>query len=147
MKGAAVAKESDLYKNLLSALGQFGDPYVSLLVESYEPRFFRLAATLQIATEYLPEKVRSEVEGLLRERFSFEARNFGQPVHQSEVIGLIQSVRGVLSVIVREFYRSDLPVSIEPRLPAALPQFSGGKACAAELLTLDPRPLQLEVTQ
>jgi predicted phage baseplate assembly protein len=147
MNGAAVTKESDLYKNLLSALRQFGDPHASLLVESYEPRFFRLAATLQIEPDYLPEKVRAEVEALLRERFSFDARDFGQPVHQSEVIGLIQNVPGVASVAVREFYRSDLAVSIEPRLAAARPQLGGDKLFAAELLTLDPRPLQLEVTQ
>jgi hypothetical protein len=147
MNGAAVTKESDLYKNLLSALRQFGDPHASLLVESYEPRFFRLAATLQIAPDYLPEKVRAEVEALLRERFSFDARDFGQPVHQSEVIGLIQNASGVASVAVREFYRSDLAVSIEPRLAAARPQLGGDKLFAAELLTLDPRPLQLEVIQ
>ena len=145
VEGAAVTEE--LRRKLLEALRQFGDPNAPLEVKSYEPRFFRLAATLQVAPEYLPEKVRAEVEALLRDRFSFDAREFGQPVHQSEVIGLIQNVRGVVSVTVKEFYRSDQAVGVEPRLPAARPQLGGDKLFAAELLTLDPRPLQLEATQ
>jgi hypothetical protein len=143
--GDAVA--ADLRKDLLAALRQFGDPQVALDVKSYEPRFFRLAATLQVAPDYLPEKIRAEVEAQLRSRFSFDARDFGQPVHQSEVIGLMQNVRGVVSITVREFYRSDQAVSIEPHLQAARPQLGGAKLFAAELLTLDPRPLQLEVTR
>jgi len=146
VRGAAVAKESETYKNLLAALRQFGDPNVSLLAESFEPRFFRLAAAIQIAPDYLPDKVRAEVEARLREQFSFDARDFGQPVHQSEVIGLIQNTRGVVSVTVRGFYRSDQTPGIEARLAAARPELSGDKLFAAELLTLDPRPLELEAT-
>jgi len=140
--GAAVTEE--LRGKLLEALRQFGDPNAPLEVKSYEPRFFRLAATLQVAPEYLPDKVVAEVEALLRDSFSFEAREFGQPVHKSEVIGLIQNVPGVVSVTLNEFYRSDQAATVEPRLPAARPQLGGAKLFAAELLTLDPRPLQIE---
>jgi hypothetical protein len=143
--GAAVTEE--LRGKLLEALRQFGDPNAPLEVKSYEPRFFRLAAAVQVAPDYLPEKVVAEVDALLRDRFSFDAREFGQPVHRSEVIGLIQNVGGVVSVTVNEFYRSDQAAGVEVRLPAARPQLGGDKLFAAELLTLDPRPLQLEATQ
>jgi hypothetical protein len=143
--GAPVTEE--LRGKLLEALRQFGDPNAPLEVKSYEPRFFRLAAAIQVAPDYLPEKVVAEVDALLRDRFSFDAREFGQPVHRSEVIGLIQNVAGVVSVTVKEFYRSDQAAGVEVRLPAARPQLGGDKLFAAELLTLDPRPLQLEVTQ
>jgi hypothetical protein len=145
VNGAAVTEE--LRGKLLGALRQFGDLNAPLEVKSYEPRFFRLAATLQVAPDYLPVKVLAEVEARLRDRFSFDSREFGQPVHQSEVIGLIQNVRGVVSVTVKEFYRSDQAAGVEPRLPAARPQLGGDKLFAAELLTLDPRPLQLEAQQ
>jgi len=143
--GAAVSDE--LRGKLLAAMQEFGDPHAALDVKSYEPRFFRLAATLEIAPDYLSEKVLAEVETQLRQRFSFEARDFGQPVQKSEVVGLIQNVRGVVSVNVTGLYRSDSPPSVEPRLAAARPQLGGDKLFAAELLTLDPRPLQLEVTK
>lgn len=142
VNGAAVTEE--LRGKLLTALRQLGDPNAPLEVKSYEPRFFRLASTLQVAPDHLPEKVRAEVEALLRDRFSFDAREFGQPVHKSEIIGLIQNVRGVVSVTVREFHRSDQAVTVEPRLAAARPQLGGDKIFAAELLMLDPRPLQIE---
>jgi predicted phage baseplate assembly protein len=143
INGAAVSE--DLRGRLLEALAEFGDPNAPLEVKNYEPRFFRLAATLEIAPEYLPESVLAEVETQLRTQFSFDAREFGQPVHQSEVISLIQNVPGVVSVSLREFYRSDQPAGIETRLPAARPQLGGDTLFAAELLTLDSRPLDLEV--
>jgi predicted phage baseplate assembly protein len=145
--GAEVSEDSELYKNLLAALRQFGDPSVSLLLESYQARFFALAGDLQIAPDYLPDKVRSEVEKQLRERYSFDAREFGQPVQLSEVISVMQNVRGVTSVNVREFYRSDQPPDRLPRLAAARPQPGGDQIFAAELLTLDPRPLGLGTSQ
>ena len=84
--GAEVPGDSALYKNLLTAMRQAGDPTVPLLVESYEPRLFRLSAAIKVHPDYLPEKVLAAVEQRLRESFSFEARTFGQPVHLSEVI-------------------------------------------------------------
>jgi hypothetical protein len=56
-------------------------------------------------------------------------------------------VRGVTSVNVREFYRSDQPPDRLPRLAAARPQPGGDQIFAAELLTLDPRPLGLGTSQ
>jgi len=137
----------DLRATLLTSLLQFGDPNAAVEVSSYEPRFFRLSATLTIADDYLPAKVRAEVETQLREHFSFDARQFGQPVHQSEVIAVIQNVPGVVSTTMTEFYRSNEPAGIHPHLAAASPQLGGDKLLAAELLTLDPQPLPLEVTQ
>jgi predicted phage baseplate assembly protein len=145
VNGEPVAQ--DLRETLLTSLREFGDPNAAIEVSSYQPRFFRLAATLRVADDYLPENVRADVETQLRERFSFDAREFGQPVHQSEVIGLIQNVRGVVSTTVTEFYRSDETTDVHPRLPAARPQLGGDQLVAAELLTLDPSPLQLGVVQ
>lgn len=144
-KGEEVKKDSPLYKNLLAAMRQAGDPTVPLSIESYQQRLFRLSAAIQVHPDYLPEKVLAEVEQKLRESFSFEARTFGQPVHLSEVIAVIQNVRGVKAVDVNELYRSDQPAKLNPRLEAAAPQPVGDKVFAAELLTLDPSPLGLEV--
>jgi predicted phage baseplate assembly protein len=144
-QGAEVPSNSALAINLLTAMRQASDPTVPLELASYQPRFFRLSAAVQVHADYVPEKVLAAVEQQLRERFSFEARSFGQPVHSSEVIAAIQSVRGVVAVDLNELYRTDQSASANPRLEAAAPRPGGSKVFAAELLTIDPRPLDLEV--
>ena len=145
-KGAEVKSDSTLYENLLKAMREAGDPTVPLLVQSYVPSLFRLEAAVKVDPDYLPEKVLAEVEGKLRESFSFEARSFGQPVNLSEVVAVMHSVRGVLAVDVNAFYRGETPdPKPKPRLEAKRPQPGGDKLFAAELLTLDPRPLNLGV--
>ena len=144
-KGAEVKDDSELYKNLLKAMQEAGDPSVPLLVKSYQSRLFRLSAAVKVNPDFLPDKVLSEVEQKLRNTYSFDARAFGQPVHLSEIIGVIQNVRGVVAVDVNEFYRSDQAVDRKPRIAAAVPQPGDDEIFPAELLTLDPRPLGLEV--
>jgi len=143
--GAEVKADSELYANLVKALRQFGDPGVSLRLASYQPRLFRLSAAIKVDADFLSDKVLAAVEQKLRASFSFEARTFGQPVHLSEIIAVMQNVPGVVAVDVNELYRTDQPAGLSPRLEAAAPRLDGDTVLAAELLTLDPRPLGLEV--
>jgi predicted phage baseplate assembly protein len=158
--GASVPSDSDLYKNLLTAIETCSEPFVPVILHSYDPIFFRVGGTATADPDYLLSDVQADVESALRSTFSFEARDFGQPVHLSEVIATIQNVDGVLDVDVTQFYRSDLtPDSVPPaHITAAVPrptvnQFSRVRlqsddtVSAAQLLTLDGRPLDLEVTQ
>ncbi len=145
-KGAAVATDSSLFSNLLTAIEDAGDPTVPLTVKSYQPRFFRLSAQLKIDPDLLPDKVLEQIEKELRENFSFEARDFGQPVHRSEVIALIQSVTGVVSVNVTHFYRSEESTpTTHLHLVAAVPARGGQDLTPAEILMLDPQPVTFEV--
>jgi predicted phage baseplate assembly protein len=141
--GAEVTPDGDLYKNLLAAMQQVGDPFVPLRVQSYCPAFFRLAAGVKVHPDYLPDKVLTAVEQALRAQFSFTARQFGQPVALSEVVAVIQSVAGVIAVDVDKLYRfDDATAGLKMLLPAAAPQAGDiGTIAAAELLTLDPSPL------
>jgi hypothetical protein len=70
-------------------------------------------------------------------------------VHFSDIVGVMQNVRGVVSVDVIEFHRSDLAAGSTPEvhIAAAAPQPGDTQVLGAELLTLDPRPLTLEVQQ
>ena len=104
----------------------------------------RLDATVKVDPDYLPEKVLAAVEQKLRERFSFEARQFGQPASLSEAIAAMHGVGGVLAVDVNAFYRGET-AELKPRVEARGPRPGGGTLLAAELLTLDPRPLGLQV--
>lgn len=146
--GAPVAEESPLFKNLIAALRDSGDQLVSLKVKSFQPRSFRLTATITVDPNFLPDKVKGEVEQKLFNAFSFEAREFGQPVHLSEVISIMQNVTGVVSVDVDQFYRSDKSPERQPRIAAAVPQpDKDGEVSPAELLMLDPNGLSLEVAK
>ena len=144
-KGAAVASDSFLFSSLLTAIENAGDTVVPFIVKSYQPRFFRLSAQVKLDPEFLPDKVLAQIEQELRERFSFDARDFGQPVHRSEVVALIQGVQGVVSVNVKQFYRSDENPTTHLHLVAAVPAAGGQDLTPAEILMLDPQPLTFEV--
>ena len=143
--GAEVLDGSDLQTKLLGAMRQFGDPLVPLVVKSYQPRFFKITATIKVAPDFLPDIVLTSVEQKLRDTYSFNARAMGQPVHLSEVIGVMRNIAGVVAVDVQEFYRSDQSASKEVHIPAAFPQQGNTTTDPAELLILDPRPVKLGV--
>jgi hypothetical protein len=117
---------------------------VPLAIASYGQRFFRLAAGLRLDPAFDAEKVLAAVEASLREHFAFEPRAFGQPVALSEAIALMQQVKGVVAVDVNAFYRSDEAEQRAALLPAASPRPGSDAVFPAELLTLDPRPVDLE---
>jgi len=143
--GAAVDQGSPLYDHLLAAILSAGDPTVPFSVGSYAPRFFRVSAGLKIDDDYIPDHVVTAVEQELRKRFSFDAREFGQPVSRSEVTTVMQSVSGVVAVDLDELYRSDATSDLNELLEAKAPAAGSEKVFGAELLTLDQRPVKLTV--
>ena len=140
--GAEVKADSDTYTNLLAALQEAGDPFVSLRVKSYRPAYFRFAGKIKVNPDYETDAVLAAVESALRAQFSFGVRAFGQPVFLSEVIATVQAVPGVVAVDVGKLYRADAAATLETRLLAALPEMlADGSVDAAELLMLDAAPL------
>jgi hypothetical protein len=116
---------------------------------------FDVEANVRVDANLLPERVLTAVETMLRARFSFDARSFGQSVALSEVVAVSQGVPGVVAVDVDAFYReckgdNDIavlkdqcvPGESNPRLDARGPRVGAG---GAELLTLNPVPLSLGV--
>lgn len=143
-KGVPVSPDSELYKNLLVAIPKAGVPDVPVTLASYRPRFFRLAAAIQIHPDYLSEKVLDATEQELRTRFSFDERKFGQSVTLSEVISVMQKVEGVLAVDIDYLHRSNEPPTRKHHLRADVPRPGQLHPFPAELLTLDPQPLNLK---
>lgn len=140
--GAGIDSDSDLYKNLLSAMQKAGDPYVPIRVESYRRALFRIAVRVKVNPDYRSEQVLAAVERSLRSHFSFNARDFGQPIMLSEVMAVIQAVCGVQAVDVDKLYRHGEEAKLNSGLAAAAPQAgTSGAVSAAELLLLDPAPL------
>jgi hypothetical protein len=143
--GELVDKNSSLYINLLNAIRNAGDPRVSLTVESYIPAFFQVVANLHIDPAYLADLMKADVESRLRDTFSFAKRKFGQPVSFSEVISCIQNTKGVIAVDIDHLYRSDGEQDLADILESAVPGPANENVIAAELLTLDPRPVDLKI--
>jgi predicted phage baseplate assembly protein len=144
--GAELPETGQTYVNLLAAMRKAGDPHVPLRVQSYRNAFFRLATTVTIEPDAANDVVLAAVETTLRTAFSFDARDFGQPVALSQVLAAIQSIAGVRAVQIGQFFRTDDPngPGLASVLTASVPTSgSEGEPLAAELLTLDPRPLDL----
>lgn len=141
--GAVLDPDSKPYQGLLSAMGKNSIPGVPVAVDSYLPRFFRLTAAVKVDPDYITGDVMKAVEQQLRTTFSFSQRQFGQPVTYSQVVATIQQVAGVIAVDMDELYRSDEPPALQDRLDASMPRPGSTAPLPAELLTLDPRPVDL----
>jgi hypothetical protein len=143
--GAAIESAGQVAGNLLKSLRAAGDPFVPVRVATYRLAEFEVAGTIAVHPDYEAEKVLASVRQALRARFSFDAREFGEPVSLSEIIAAMHSVAGVTAVDVDHLQRTGLsnPVDPAPRLFAELP--AGGAAAdvsAAELLLLAPGNLE-----
>jgi predicted phage baseplate assembly protein len=152
--GSTVDPTANPAQNLVTALTDAGDPWVSIVVASYVDVTFKVAMVLAVQPDYANAfgDVLAAVEAALRGAFGFAPRSFGQSVMFSEVITVAQQVTGVLAVTVTAFYRTDAPAQTPPPvempgLPAQGPQPPKGglAAVGAELLTLDPGPIALSV--
>jgi hypothetical protein len=145
--GAPVLATSDTYRNLQDSLHCYGDPLMPLTLVTYRDSRFRVRLNVKVAADAESEIVLPAIEARLREAFGFEARGFGQGVSVDEVEAIAQNVGGVEAVHVPQLHRSDAPSPIfVPRLYAASPLASLTTVpLAAELLTLDDAPLQLDL--
>lgn len=144
--GAAVADDSVLRNSLVSAMQKSGDAQIPVTLKSYRGMTFRLVADVKVNADYIEQDVLAGVEAALRANFSFTARAFGQPVTLSEVMAVMQNVAGVVAVDINKLYRSDEAEALNSFLPARAPQAGDdAQVLPAELLTLDPVPLELGV--
>ncbi|MFD1875730.1 putative baseplate assembly protein [Hymenobacter bucti] len=148
--GAIVDEQGMLYKNLLQATRQAGDPNVSVVIATYDPVYFQVAASVKVNPDYLPATVLPAVEAALRQQLSFAARDFGQPLAQSTVVAVIQRVPGVVAVELEALFRTDQEdagtgAGLTQPLEATVPRPGDRTVLAAELLLLDPRPVKLRL--
>ncbi len=90
-----IDKNSDLYLNLVQALQQLGDPNVPLQVDLCEVMFIVINARVRLLPDYQWESVEAQIRAILLDTFSFERRDLGQSVFESEVFSAIQGVAGV----------------------------------------------------
>jgi hypothetical protein len=146
--GAALTPASPVWQSLLAALKASGDPHVHVILLPYQASTFRLGIRVKRDPAFEAKAVLGAVEAALRDRYSFDARQLGQPVQQSDVIACAQLVAGVVAVDLTRLYGGTLPlgqttVSEQVRLLASRMRVENGDARPAELLTLAAGPLDL----
>ena len=139
--GATLTSESTIKDDLLKSLRKYGNPRVPVLINSFVPKFFKVEFTIEISSDFLAEKISTEIDEKLHEEFSFENRAFGQAVWKSEVITMIQQIEGIISVDVDALYFFENLSSLHDVLPASLPQYRNNQFTGAELIMLDPNPV------
>lgn len=139
---AKILPGGQTYDKLLAAMRLKGDPYVPLVVKSFEDARFSLTAAVEIDPAYERDLVKAAVTSALLAAFSFEARAFGQRVALSEVMAVMQGVAGVVSVDIDVLARVDGigGSGLTGPLPAVLSNVS---LRGAELLTIDPAKINL----
>ena len=103
MDDAPIDPGSDLFVNLGRALRELGDPFQPVEVEVRDLLILIIEAKIRIHPDYRWETVVSTVRTKLLATFGFEKRDLGQDVTSSEVLSVMQSVRGVAYVDLEAF--------------------------------------------
>ncbi|MCX6048067.1 MAG: putative baseplate assembly protein [Chloroflexi bacterium] len=143
-----IAPTSALFQNLRQAMDAARDPIQPVTVASYKPLFFQLAARLLIDPAYMPEKVLAAATSALSQAYAFGARHFGQPVHEGEVLAIIQNVPGVNALFLEKLYFKGEPPQLQTPLPArGAIRDVDGTLKPAQLLLIDPNGIDLSVLQ
>jgi hypothetical protein len=92
----------------VTSLQDYGNPLISITVQSFLETLFGLSAELQYAptcsTAAARAAVQAQVRQALQQAYSFAERNFGQGVSADEVSTVIQSVPDVLAVNVTSIF-------------------------------------------
>ncbi|MFO1339070.1 MAG: putative baseplate assembly protein [Burkholderiaceae bacterium] len=100
---APIDPTGDLYRNLVTALRQLGDPDLPVQVQVRELLALVLSAKVAVLPDHRWETVATAVRAELLRRFGFGQRALGQGVCTAELIGAIQGVRGVAWVDIDAF--------------------------------------------
>jgi hypothetical protein len=94
---------SDLYRNLVLSLQEFGDPSLPVSVGIRRVRLLVISAAIGLAPDYAWEDVVPLVTGALQTLFAFNNRALGQAAFASESILAAQQVEGVAFVTLKVF--------------------------------------------
>ena len=77
------------------------------MLDSFIKKTFSITAKIKVSEGMLSDKVLMSIKNVILDTFSFEKRQFGQPVTLSEVVTLIQNVQGVIFVDLDELHIDD----------------------------------------
>jgi hypothetical protein len=94
---------SDLFIGLRRALRRLGDPFQPVAIAARELLILAIAARVRIHADYRWDVVVAELRAKLLYAFGFERRDLAQSVASSELLAIMQAVRGVEYVDLDSF--------------------------------------------
>lgn len=143
--GETVPADSDLYKNLKTALDNYSDANQAVFMDSFELLKFNLEANLLIDKDYLEEEVRQAAVSALRAYYSFEERALAQSVSAAEILSLIQKIAGVSAVDLDYLYPAGHSPELAVRLLARDARWNetSQKTLPAQLLVINDDGIKL----
>lgn len=140
------------YTDLKAAIETLRDRARPFMLDSFDRRYFNLSARVRLNPRYLEDTVLAQIRELLLVAFSFEQRGFGQGVSAAELVTLLQSVEGVVSVDLDNFYSVVNPnapgtATLNSVLGSAIARWNMAtqQPTRAQLLLINPAGIQLEV--
>jgi predicted phage baseplate assembly protein len=143
----------DVRQMLGDAIDAARDPSAEVQIDNYELLTFNLEATVQFDSRYRAESVQSDLERSLKDAFSFDRRDFGQPVTAAEIIGVIHQIEGVVAVDLDALSPTSANGSTQPQaleetglasvLPALTARIENGRVSPAQLLLIDASGITL----
>jgi hypothetical protein len=140
---------ADVLANLVDSIAGASDPSQRFTAAAYAQRYFTLSAGLTVDPRYRFADVQAAVAAALLSTFGFDARDLGQSVTAAEIMALVHTVAGVVSVdIVELLPYADDPSPPDPALDA-VPAFAArydvasGTVQPAELLLINPAAVTL----
>jgi WD40 repeat protein len=140
--GEPIPNESPLFSSLAAALDRVRDPAQPLVVESGPMTLapFNLAAGIRVRPGEDAPEVLQATERTLAIAFSATQRQLGQAVAASDVLSVMQGVRGVAGADLTLLFRVGQPAALTDRLPAGVARWDAriGRFVPDELLIVNP---------
>jgi predicted phage baseplate assembly protein len=139
VSGAIVDASTQTYTSLLTSIDEYKDPEIQVRIDSFTKKTFNVMGRLIVEKDKDPTLVTQAVIQALQDAFSFDARQFGQPVTRNEVIKSMQDVDGVVAADVDNLYLSTESEAANDIITCS---------DTTELLFLNPAPdaIDLQVT-
>ncbi|MBE9571497.1 MAG: putative baseplate assembly protein [Proteobacteria bacterium] len=143
--GKTVDEESTLYQNLRDAIESSCNGRQPFRIKSYVSLSFHLKASIWIDHRHIKEKVMTDVKTTLNQVYSFKQRRLAQPVTKSEVMAVIQEIKGIVAVDLDELFLTGEAKILNLFLPARRGRWDRQQnhPVPSELLTLSPDGITL----
>jgi hypothetical protein len=117
--GDTIDPGTELHKNLSKAIDTYRDRLEMVQIDTFEKHLFQLEAKLLIEEKYDVKNVLAAAQAALESAFSFDKRDFGQPVTSAEVISILQQIPGAIMVDLDKLYLTDTAYETDPELGPA----------------------------
>lgn len=134
-----IDEHSDLFLNLQNALRDYGDAALPVKIATRELLMLSITARVRVQADYEWDTVEPALRSALLDAFSFSRRDLGQGIAKSEVISVMQRVRGIEYVDLDSLAGID-PASIEGKLAATLTVAKASVVVVTSTTKLKPSP-------